>query len=51
MAAAELKMGPVAARRFYEAYGRRFHVDQHTVDDVDRLLVATHALEQAGLPM
>jgi hypothetical protein len=50
MAAVELEAGPAAARRFYEAYGQRFHVELNTADDADRLVTSTLALERAELP-
>jgi hypothetical protein len=42
--------GGVAARRFYEAFGERFHVQLDTGDEVDRVSVAHAALGVAGLP-
>jgi len=42
--------GAEAARRFYEAFGHRFHVVHATVDDVDRVVLAGEALADAGLP-
>jgi len=50
MAAVARKRGPVDARRFYEAFGERFHVQLDTGDDVDRDAVARQALADAGLP-
>jgi Mycothiol-dependent nitroreductase Rv2466c len=43
-------LGPHAARRFYEAFGQRFHVDCGTADEVDRVALAGQALDAAGLP-
>lgn len=39
-----------AGRRFYEAFGERFHVQSGTGDDVDRDAVAADALADIGLP-
>jgi hypothetical protein len=50
MAAVELQVGNTAARRFYEAYGQRFHVELDTADEADRLEMSTWALERADLP-
>lgn len=50
MAAVERDHGPSAARCFYEAFGRCFHVESGTEDDVDRVAVVVTALERAGLP-
>ena len=41
--------GAAAARRFYEAFGERFHVQLETADCVDRDAVAAYALADAGL--
>lgn len=37
-------------RRFYQAFGERFHVQHGTSDDIDRREVAVDALADAGLP-
>jgi hypothetical protein len=50
MAAVAAERGTQAARRFYEAFGERFHVQLDTGDDVDRDAVAGEALADAGLP-
>ena len=50
MAAVAEQHGPGAARRFYEAFGTRFHVQLGTADDVDRRAVAVAALAAASLP-
>ncbi|MGD9996469.1 MAG: disulfide bond formation protein DsbA [Ilumatobacteraceae bacterium] len=42
--------GTSAARRFYEAFGQRFHGQHDTGDDVDRVDVAAAAIDDAGLP-
>ncbi len=42
--------GELAGRRFYEAFGNRFHVELGTADEVDRVAVAAHALADADLP-
>ena len=39
-----------AARRFYEAFGKWFHVQLPTSDDVNRDHVAAEALADIGLP-
>jgi predicted DsbA family dithiol-disulfide isomerase len=49
MAAAVDAHGEAAGRRFYEAFGNRFHVELGTADDVDRVAVAADALADAGL--
>jgi hypothetical protein len=50
MAAVVDAHGEVAGRRFYEAFGNRFHVQLGTADEVDRVAVAADALADAGLP-
>ena len=50
MRAVTERHGAAAARRFYEAFGTRFHVGLDTADDVDRTAVAADALADAGLP-
>jgi hypothetical protein len=50
MAAVVDAHGAAAGRRFYEAFGTRFHVELHTADDVHRVAVAGEALAAAGLP-
>ena len=50
MAAVADAHGTDAARRFYEAFGNRFHVQLDTGDDVDRNVVAAEALADVGLP-
>ena len=50
MAAVAAAHGTDAARRFYEAFGKRFHVELHTSDDVNRDAVAAEALADVGLP-
>jgi predicted DsbA family dithiol-disulfide isomerase len=50
MAAVAAAHGTDAARRFYEAFGKRFHVELDTGDDADRDAVAAEALADAGLP-
>lgn len=50
MAAVNDRHGASAARRFYEAFGERFHVQLGSGDDVDRRTVAARALADAGLP-
>jgi hypothetical protein len=42
--------GEGAGRRFYEAFGNRFHVALDTADEVDRVAVAAGALADAELP-
>jgi hypothetical protein len=42
--------GELAGRRFYEAFGTRFHVALGTADEVDRVAVAADALADADLP-
>jgi hypothetical protein len=42
--------GDVAARRFYDAFGRRFHIACDTSDDADRTAIAADALADASLP-
>jgi predicted DsbA family dithiol-disulfide isomerase len=49
MAAVATAHGTDAARRFYEAFGKRFHVELDTGDDVDRDAVAAEALADVGL--
>ncbi len=49
MAAIELQAGNTAARRFYAAYGRHFHVELDTADEADRLEMSRTALERADL--
>ncbi len=51
MAAVVDAHGTVAGRRFYEAFGQRFHVRSNTADDVDRDVVATDALADVGLSL
>jgi mycothiol-dependent nitroreductase-like protein len=41
--------GEDAARRFYDAFGSRFHVELDTGDDVDRNAIAADALADASL--
>jgi hypothetical protein len=43
MAAAADRCGAGAARQFYEAFGRRFHVCHGTADEVDRVALAVEA--------
>ena len=50
MAAVSAGHGVDAGRRFYEAFGSRFHVDLGTADHVDRVAVCRHALTDAELP-
>lgn len=50
MYAVTAKHGRHAGRRFYEAFGERFHVELDTADDADRIAVAAEALATAGLP-
>jgi hypothetical protein len=50
MAAVADGHGTVAARRFYEAFGTRFHVELGTADEADRVDIAASALADAGLP-
>ena len=50
MAAVAAAHGTDAARRFYEAFGQRFHVELDTGDDVNRDAVAAEALADVGLP-
>src|SRR5690349_5747087 len=50
MAAVVAEHGEDAGRRFYEAFGQRFHVGSGTADEVDRVAVAADALADAGLP-
>ena len=50
MAAVAAAHGTDAARRFYEAFGNRFHVELHTGDDVNRGAEAAKALADVGLP-
>jgi hypothetical protein len=50
MAAVAGERGDDAARGFYEAFGRRFHVEHATADEVDRRVVAAQALAETGLP-
>jgi hypothetical protein len=50
MAAVAAAHGTDAARRFYEAFGERFHVDLQTSDEVNRDALAAVALADAGLP-
>ncbi len=50
MAAVVDAHGELAGRRFYEAFGTRFHVELDTADEVDRVAVAASALADAGLP-
>ncbi|MET0909270.1 MAG: disulfide bond formation protein DsbA [Ilumatobacteraceae bacterium] len=50
MAATGRQHGDGAARRFYQSFGERFHVQLGTGDDVDRRAVALHALAAAALP-
>lgn len=42
--------GDAAARRFYDAFGCRFHVQLHTTDEADRTAIAREALGDASLP-
>jgi hypothetical protein len=42
--------GAEAARRFYEAFGDRFHVQLDTADEADRVAISEAALRDAGLP-
>lgn len=50
MAAVSAGQGVDAGRRFYEAFGSRFHVDLGTADHADRVAVCRHALTDAELP-
>lgn len=50
MAATAEEHGAGAARRFYDAFGHRFHVVHHTADEIDRVVLAGEALAGAGLP-
>jgi hypothetical protein len=50
MAAVRQSHGDVAARRFYEGFGERFHVQLATGDEVERRAVAGEALPATGLP-
>jgi hypothetical protein len=50
MHAVSERHGEGAARRFYDAFGRRFHLALDTSDDADRTAVATDALADASLP-
>lgn len=50
MAAVVDDHGEAAGRRFYEAFGNRFHVELGTADEVDRVAVAADALADADLP-
>ena len=50
MAAVVDDHGETAGRRFYEAFGNRFHVELGTADEVDRVAVAADALADADLP-
>jgi hypothetical protein len=50
MIAVERNHGNVAARRFYEAFARRFHIEHDTNDDADRVELAAAALNDSGLP-
>lgn len=50
MAAVREHHGDAAARRFYETFGERFHVQFATGDNVERRAVAAEALVAAGLP-
>jgi hypothetical protein len=50
MAAAGEKSSDEGARRFYEAFGHRFHVVHGTADEVDRVALAAQSLVDAGLP-
>jgi hypothetical protein len=50
MAAVTERHGGAAARRFYEAFGVRFHVQLGTGDDADRGAVTDAALAAARLP-
>jgi hypothetical protein len=50
MRAVDAQHGEAAARRFYEAFGRRFHVELETADDADRIELAAHALGDAAFP-
>jgi hypothetical protein len=49
MAAVVDAHGETAGRRFYEAFGDRFHVEAGTADEVDRVAVAAAALADVGL--
>ncbi|MBI5089981.1 MAG: disulfide bond formation protein DsbA [Actinobacteria bacterium] len=50
MQAVDEAHGATAARRFYEAFGQRFHVERDTGDDADRVALAAVALHDTGLP-
>jgi hypothetical protein len=50
MHAVESDHGLEAARRFYEAFGDRFHVHLDTADEADRVAISAAALRDAGLP-
>lgn len=50
MAAVSAAHGIEAARRFYEAFGIRFHVELGTADHVDRVALCRTALAAAELP-
>jgi hypothetical protein len=50
MFAVTAQHGDEAARRFYDAFGRRFHVEFGTGDDADRTAIAADALADTSLP-
>ncbi len=50
MAAVRQRHGAAAARRFYEGFGERFHVQLATGDEIERRSVAAEGLALAELP-
>lgn len=50
MAAAARCNEEAAPRRFYDAFGQRFHVLHGTADEIDRVTLAAEALADADLP-
>ena len=50
MHAVRTGQGRDAGRRFYEAFGERFHVELDTADEADRVQIAAEALAAANLP-
>ncbi len=50
MVAVAQRRGSTEARRFYEAFGRRLHVEHDNSPAADRLALCIDALAEAGLP-